>query len=260
MKPSKNQPGQAHENGDVEQSHFRFRNAVDQRLRLRGSRDFASVEEYREFLRAIAQERNVTRQENLDQELEHLRSLPTRRLDAFREQDVTVARSSVVRILHNAYSVPSRLIGHRLKARIYAEVIELYYRGQVVEHLERVRGTDNSQIDYRHLVNSLVRKPGAFRRLVYREAMFPSILFRKAYDVLVESSSQWADLEYLRILHLAATTLECRVEAALAKLLGEGQVPEYQRVLSMVDPGEAIPWPQIQIQPPDLTVYDQLIA
>lgn len=260
MKPSKNQPGQAHENGDVEQSHFRFRNAVDQRLRLRGSRDFATVEEYREFLRAIAKERNAARQENLDQELERLRPLPTRRLDAFREQDVTVARSSVVRILHNAYSVPSRLIGHRLKARIYADVIELSYRGQVVERLERVRGTDNSRIDYRHLVNSLVRKPGAFRRLVYREAMFPSLLFRKAYDTLVERSSQWADLEYLRILHLAATTWESRVEAALAKLLDEGQVPEYERVLSLVDRGEEIAWPQIQIQPPDLTVYDQLIA
>jgi hypothetical protein len=260
MKPSKNQPGNAHENGDVEQSHFRFRNAVDQRLRLRGSREFATMTEYREFLRAIVKERNVSRKEKFDQELESMQPLPVRRLDAFREKDVTVARSSVVRLLHNTYSVPSRLIGHRLKARIYADVIELYYRGHVVQHLERIRGYDNHKIDYRHIVSSLVRKPGAFRRYVYREAMFPSVTFRKAYDVLVEKSSKWADLEYLRILHMAATTMESSVEAALARLLAAGEVPEYDAVRSVAEPAAGIPWPMIQIQQPDLAAYDQLIA
>ncbi len=260
MKPSKNHPGNAHENGDVEQSHFRFRDAVDQRLRLQGNRNFATLVEYREFLRAIARERNASRKEKLEQELGHMRMLPARRLDAFREQDVTVARSSVVRILHNTYSVPSRLIGHRLKARIYADLIELYYRGQIVERLERIRGYDNHKIDYRHIVSSLVRKPGAFRRFVYREAMFPSVVFRKAYDALVDTSSKWADLEYLRILQLAAATLESRVEAALGKLLQEGKLPEYEIVRAMADPVEEIPWPMIQVQPPDLTAYDQLIA
>ena len=165
-----------------------------------------------------------------------------------------------MRILHNSYSVPSRLIGHRLKARIYAETIELSYRGQVVEHLDRIRGTDNHRIDYRHMVHSLVRKPGAFRRFVYREDMFPSVVFRKAYDALVEKSSKWADLEYLRILHLAAMTLESRVEAALERLLVEGKVPEYDAVRCLAEPVEVIAWPQVEIQPPDLTAYDQLIA
>jgi len=260
MKPSKNNPGNAHENGDAEQAHFRFRDAVDQRMRLVGRRDFATIEEYREFLGTIAHERNMSRTEKLQQELERMRPLPARRLDAFRDVEVSVARSSVVRILHNSYSVPSRLIGHRLKARIYADSIELSYRGQVVERLERIRGTDNHRIDYRHMVHSLVRKPGAFRRFVYREDMFPSVVFRKAYDALVEKSSKWADLEYLRILHLAAMTLESRVEAALERLLAEGKVPEYDAVRCLADPAEVIAWPQVEIQPPDLTAYDQLIA
>ncbi len=260
MEPSKNFPGTAHENGDVEQSHFRFRDAVDQRLRLLGIREFSSLSEYTNFLRSIAEERNVSRKNALSQELEHMRPLPVRRMDAFRELDVTVARSSVVRILHNAYSVPSRLIGHRLRARIFADEIELYYRGCVVERLERIRGNDNYRIDYRHIVYSLVRKPGAFQRFVYREAMFPTLNFRKAYDSLKEKSTKWADLEYLRILHLAARTLESRVEAAIEKLLAEGRVPEYEAVRSIADLVEEIPWPKVQIQQPDLTVYDQLIA
>ena len=260
MTPSKNHPGNAHENGDVEQSHFRFRNAVDQRLRLRGNRDFATLEEYRDFLSAIVRERNHSRQDRLREELERMRPLPTRRLDAFREQEVSVARSSVVRILHNTYSVPSRLIGHRLKARIHSDVIELYYRGKLVQHMDRIRGCEGYQIDYRHIVASLVRKPGAFRRLAYREAMFPSVVFRKAYDILVDRSARWADLEYLRILHLAATTLQSRIEMILEQLLQDGAVPDYSVVRSLVDPPEAMPWPRVQIPQPDLAAYDQLIA
>jgi hypothetical protein len=260
MKPSKNFPGNAHENGDVEQAHYRFRDAVDQRLRLLGIRDFGTLSEYAAVLQSIADERNAPRKNALDQELARMRPLPVRRMDAFREVDVTVARSSVVRILHNAYSVPSRLIGHRLRARIYADEIELYYHGQVVERLERIRGNDNYKIDYRHMVSSLVRKPGAFQRFVYREAMFPSLTFRKAYDSLVENSSKWADLEYLRILYLAARTLESRVEAAVQQLLDDGQVPEYEAVRSIADLVGEIPWPKVQIQQPNLAVYDQLIA
>jgi len=260
MKPSKNHPGNAHENGDVEQSHYRFRNAVDQRLRLRGSRDFATLGHYREFLKGIVQERNRSREEKLKQELLQMRPLPARRLDAFREQMVTVARTSIVRILNNAYSVPSRLIGYRLKARIYSDRIELEYRGQVIERLERIRGQDKDKIDYRHIIPSLVRKPGAFRRFAYREALFPSLVFRKTYDALLERSTKWADLEYLRILHLAATTVQSRVEQTLEKLLAEDAVPDYETVKFLATPTEMISWPQIRIMEPDLAVYDRLIT
>lgn len=260
MKPSKNHPGNAHENGDVEQSHYRFRKAVDQRLRLRGSREFATIADYRKFLQEVVQERNRSRAEKFQEELRHLRPLPARCLEAFREQMVRVTRTSIVRILNNAYSVPSRLIGYRLKARIYTDSIELEYRGQVIERLERLRGQDKDKIDYRHIIPSLVRKPGAFRRFAYREALFPSLVFRRTYDVLLEKSTRWADLEYLRILHLAATTWQCRVEQALEKLLAEDRVPDYEAVKFLAAATEQILWPQVQIMEPDLAAYDQLIT
>jgi hypothetical protein len=260
MKPSKNHPGNGHENGDVEQSHYRFRKAVDQRLRLRGSRDFATLGHYREFLKGLVQERNRSRAKQSGEELLAMRPLPARRLEAFREQMVSVTRTSIVRILSNAYSVPSRLIGYRLKARISSEFIELEYRGQVLERLERLRGRDKEKIDYRHVIASLVRKPGAFRRFAYREALFPSLVFRKAYDVLLERSNQWADLEYLRILHLAATTWQCRVEQILEKLLTEERVPDFETVKDLVAPPERIPWPEVRVGEPDLATYDQLIS
>jgi len=260
MKPSKNHPGNGHENGDVEQSHYRFRKAVDQRLRMRGSRDFGAIEDYRKLLQEVVEERNRSRAQKFQEELRHLRPLPARRLDAFREQMVRVTRTSIVRILNNAYSVPSRLIGYRLKARLYTDSIELEYRGKVIERLERLRGQDKDKIDYRHIIPSLVRKPGAFRRFAYREALFPSLVFRKTYDVLLEKSIGWADLEYLRILHLAATSWQCRVEPVLEKLLAEGRVPDYESVKLLAAAPEPIPWPQVQIRELDLTAYDQLIT
>lgn len=260
MEPSKIGVGKANENGDVEQSHFRFRSAVDQRLRLRGSRDFSSVEEYRRFLKLISAERNAERRVRLNEELCGMRRLPLRRVDACREEWVTVSRWSTVRVAHNVYSVPSRLIGYRLRARIQAASIELEYGGQTIERMERLRGNNRCQIDYRHLIHSLLRKPGAFERYMYREALFPTVIFRQAYDRLVQSSKKWADLEYVRILYLAATTLESQVEQALVKLLAQGELPEYEAVKSLAAVPPVIVCPALSIPEPDLGCYDQLLV
>jgi hypothetical protein len=260
MEPSKIGVGKGNENGDVEQSHFRFRSAADQRLRLRGGRDFNSVEEYRRFLKLLAIERNAERQLRLKEELAAMRGLPLRRLDAFRGQWVTVTRWSTVRVAHNVYSVPSRLIGYRLRARIHAGSIELEYGGQIIERMERLRGENHCRIDYRHIIHSLVRKPGAFERYRYREALFPTVVFRQAYDRLVQSSEKWADLEYVRILHLAATTLQSQVEQALEKLLAQGKLPEYEAVKSLAGVAAVIACPALSLPEPDLGCYDALLG
>ena len=127
------------------------------------------------------------------------------------------------------YSVPSRLIGHRLRVRLYASEIEAEYQGQPIGRYPRIGGQGAYHIDYRHLIHSLLRKPGAFRRYRYREALF-RFTFRRCYDALCERSTRSADLEYVRILHLAATTMESQVEVAIAVLIEAGEVPEYERV------------------------------
>jgi hypothetical protein len=181
-------------------------------------------------------------------------------VEAFREEWVTVSRWSTVRVAHNVYSVPSRLIGYRLRARIHAASIELEYGGQTIERLERLRGNNHCRIDYRHLIHSLLRKPGAFERyIMYREALFPTVVFRKAYDRLGQSSKKWADLEYVRILHLAATTLESRVEQVLTKLLAQGELPEYEAVKALAAVPDVIVCPALSIPEPDLGCYDQLL-
>jgi hypothetical protein len=260
MQPSTNNPGEAHENGDVEQSHFRFKEAVDQSLRLRGSRDFADRAAYLRFLSDLVRLRNHTRQLRWDEERERLSPLPTMPLDPAQELRVSVSRFSTMRVLRNTYSVPSRLIGQTLTVRVRAEVLELYLGATRLETLPRLRGQHQQLIDYRHLIDSLLRKPGAFAQYRYHDALFPSLLFRQAYDALCRSQSQRADQHYLRILHLAATGSESEVETALALLMEAGTVPTHEAVRSLVHRCERPALPELTSPVVDLSLYDQLLA
>ncbi len=259
MRGSKNTPGRGHENGDVESSHGGLKNVVDQRLRLRGSRDFESVEAYWAFIEALASERNAGREARFGEECAVLKPLPARALPAYRDEEVRVKRWGIIRVVNKPYTLPSRLIGHRVQVRVYANYLEVRYRGELVACPERVRGEALTGIDYRHLAHSLVRKPGAFRRYVYREALFPTLTFRRAYDVLAQRSEKWADLEYVRILYLAATTMECEVEAALSALLEAGEVPDHDAVKARVAPSSPLPVPEVHVDTPDLSAYDALL-
>jgi hypothetical protein len=260
MQPSTNNPGEAHENGDVEQSHFRFKEAVDQALRLRGSRDFADRPAYLRFLSDLVRLRNHTRQLRWGEEREHLSPLPTMPLDPAQELRVSVSRFSTIRVLRNTYSVPSRLIGHTLTVRVRAEALELYLGATRLETLPRVRGQHQQLIEYRHLIDSLVRKPGAFAQYRYHDALFPSLLFRQAYDGLCRSHPQRADQHYLRILHLAANSSESEVETALSLLLEAGAAPTHEAVRMLVHPCERPQVPELTSGVVDLSLYDQLLA
>jgi hypothetical protein len=155
--------------------------------------------------------------------------------------------------------VPSRLIGHEVEVRLYATVVELRYAGQVVETMPRLRGGRTARIDYRHVIWSLVKKPGAFARYRYREELFPTLVFRRAYDALRERLGERADVEYVRILHLAASTLERRVEQVLEQLLAQGQVFDYACVNKHAAPPPSSV-PQLTIPTPDLTHYDRMLS
>jgi hypothetical protein len=219
-----------------------------------------SLEAYRAFLQGLVEERNLGRAARLAEERSVLRALPVRQLPAYRELVATVSRWSTIRVVAKTYSVPSRLRGYRVEVHLYAAELEVRYGGRVIERYDRLRGRGAYRIDYRHVIHSLVRKPGAFRRYVYREALFPTLTFRRCYDVLVERSQHWADLEYVRILHLAATTMETRVEAVLVSLLAEGVVPDYDVVKARVAPAPRAPFPEVRVSMPDLKGYDALIG
>ena len=96
--------------------------------------------------------------------------------------------------------------------------------------MECVRGELEARVDYRHIIGSLLRKPGAFARYRFREQLFPTMPFRLAHDALLKWRGERADVEYVRILHLAATTMESTVDSALALLLETGDPFDYGTV------------------------------
>jgi transposase InsO family protein len=181
LKGQHTQPRKPHENGDIEQRHHRFKEALDQRLMLRGSRDFEDREAYEKFLRNLFAELNAGRQQRLNEELALLRELPLRRLENHQRVHPRVSASSTICVKKNIYSVHSRLINEKVEARVFAEQIEVWYASQRVEVLPRLRGEGKHCINYRHIIDWLVRKPGAFGRYRYRDALYPTSRFRIAY-------------------------------------------------------------------------------
>jgi hypothetical protein len=258
MKPDSNTPGRGHENGDVEQSHYRFKGAVEQALLLRGNREFERRAAYERLLRGILAGRNRGRAGKLAEELDRMGQLPLRRLEDFRRETPTVSRFSTIRVAQNTYSLPSRLMGEEVEARLYSERIEVRYAGEIVAEMERLRGKGGAEINYRHVIWTLVSKPGAFARYRYRECLFPTLTFRRAFDALEAKHGSRADVEYVRILHLAAGTSEADVDSVLAGLLDRGELVDYAQVRRAIRP-ESIEAPVCVIDPPDLLAYDECL-
>lgn len=261
MEGRRSRAGKAHENGDVEQRHHRFKRAVEQALLLRGSREFASREAYEAFLRKVFDQLNAGRQERLGEELRILRPLPAARFDCPKEVDARVSSASTIRVQKNVYSVSSRLIGETVRVRVRAETLEVYYGQRCVETLPRLRGRCRHCINYRHVIDSLVRKPGAFEHYRYREDLFPTSRFRMAYDALKCSVPERAGKEYLRILQLAAHETETGVDDALRLLIETGQSITADQVEALVRSGQAPPpATAVQIDEVDLGLYDGLFS
>jgi Mu transposase-like protein len=217
------QAGRANENGDAEQSHRQFKRTLDQALMLRGSRDFDSRTAYEAFLRRLFGQLNANRQRRLAEEVPLLRPLPARRLESCKRLRLRVDCGSTIHVEGNTYSVASRLIGEHVEARVYAEHVEVWYGQRRVEQLPRLRGRGKHKIEYRHVIDWLVRKPGAFADYRYRADLFPCSLFRLAYDTLQAQQPARAAKEYLGILHLAARQSETGVVGVLKQLLDEGR-------------------------------------
>lgn len=260
LQPSTNTPGEPHENGDVEQAHYRFKQAVDQALRLRGARDFVDRAAYTRWLHDLVRQRNATRAVRAAEERTHLQPLPTLPLDPVQHLRVTVSRFATIRVLRNLYSVPARLIGQTVLMRVRAETLDLYLGAHQLLTIPRLRGYQQHRIDERHIIDSLVRKPGAFAQYRYRDDLFPSLGFRQAYDTLKQQQPQRADQQYVRLLHLAATTSEAEVATALELLHDAGTPPTLDVVRELVGGPLRVRVPDLAAPVLDLSAYDRLLS
>jgi hypothetical protein len=261
LKGCKTNPDSPQENGDVEQRHYRFKQAVDQALMLRDSRDFTDRSEYKQFVDKLFKQLNAGRTKRFLEEQVVLRQLPKHRIEACKKSTTRVGPSSTIRVNHNVYSVDSRLIGERIGVRLFMEHLEIWYGQKKVDTLPRLRGEGKHQINYRHIIDSLVRKPGAFENYRYREDLFPTSRFRIAYDDLKQRHSQRiAAKQYLSILHLAARESETAVDDVLRMMIDKdiGICDEQvEALVRSIQPVAAAT--RVRIPAVDLGCYDQLL-
>jgi hypothetical protein len=253
------QAGRGNENGDVEQRHHRFKRAVEQELLLRGSRDFVSAEEYGRFLQTLFVRLNAGRRQRLAEEMAVMRELPERRMESAKRERVKVDSGSLIYVDRNVYSVPSRLIGEQVEVRLTMDRVEVWYGQKKVAEMPRLRGRRKHRVDYRHIIDWLVRKPGAFENYRYRDELFPTSRFRMAFDVLEERHGSRGSKEYLRILELAARESEARVDEALQTLLdlADGEMSA-QRIKAMLAVEHRASLREVEVAAIDLRLFDQL--
>ena len=260
MKPCTIQVNKPNENGDVESLNGALKRRIEQHLLLRGSRDFDSEQQYRTFLEEILEKANMLRTKRMAEELGKMRLLNVSKLAEYKEYTCSVSTGSTITIDRRIYSVPSRLIGEKVRLHRYETHIEVFFKG--VFQLEAPwigRDGAGHYINYRHIISSLVRKPGAFMNYRYRDDLFPTEVFRWAYDKLSdELSERNADREYLQILQHAAENMECEVNTALNMLRLQNNAPRLDEVLRMTRQSLPAP-PEMEPLKVSLSEYDQLL-
>ena len=261
LKGCKTNPDSPHENGDVEQRHHRFKRALDQALLLRNSRDFADGQEYEHFLCKLFKQLNAGRSKRFLAEQAVLHRLPKHRIEACKKSTPSVGPSSTIRVNHNVYSVDSRLIGQRIEVRLFIDHLQIWYGQKKIDTLPRLRGEGKHAINYRHIIDSLIRKPGAFENYRYRDDLFPTSRFRMAYDDLRQRHSQpIAAKKYLNILYLAARENEAIVDDVLRMMIDKNMRICDEQVEALVQSSQPVAIAtKVLIPAVDLTCYDQLL-
>jgi hypothetical protein len=252
------------ENGDCESLHGHFKDYVVQRLLLRGNRNFESLDAWREFLRDCAAARNKKRSAAIMQERELLESLPKQMFPTFTSHESTVKSSCILRIKQNDYCVPSCFIGKKVQLRIYADHIELWYAGRKELDMPRLQGKKNVHLDYRCVIDSLIRKPSAFANYLYRECMFPTMNFRRAFDNACSEQGERRGIKtYLKLLYMAKHISQEAVDSELALALASKTKIDAKAIEAKIKNTPATPGSLSSVDPhiesPELDDYNSLL-
>ena len=263
MEGTRNNRGLGHENGSVESSHRYLKDQIDQALELRGHLDFADRVTYDEFVRSVVMRRNRRNAAAFQVERAYLLDLPERRTTDFVEEEARVTRCGTFTVRGALYSAPSRLISHRLKVRLYIDRLDCYLSGALVHSTVRATSTSKGRgraIDYRHFIDSLKRKPQAFRGLAFRDELFPREAYRRAWERLDrDMTPRNACKTMVGLLELAGNHgVEAQLAERLDALLELGELPDLETLFAEFAPREA-ECPEVVVEMPDASLYDTLL-
>jgi hypothetical protein len=264
MDPTRNNRGVAHENGSIESAHGHIKKAVKDALLMRGTSDFDSLVSYRRFIDEIVSRGNARHAKRIDAERAVLQPLPGQRTVDYEETIVTVTSSGGFALRKVFYTVPSRLIGHRLRVRLYDDRLDLFIGGTALMTLTRGRaaasGKRDHVVDYRHVIHALRRKPMALLSLVYRDQLFPRDAYRQTFDRLLEKLPEKSACRIMVDLLALAHERGCEAElaAVLSDDLAANQLPDMAVLREQFAPDPAV-LPEVSVILAPLTDYEDLL-
>ena len=265
MEPTRNNTGVAHENGSVESSHGHLKRALADALLLRTSADFPDLPAYRGFVDGVVALANTRNAKRIEAERPHLRRLPDRRTTDYEDVTVRVSSSGGFRLRKVFYSVPSRLIGHRLRVRLYDDRLDVFVGGTHVTTLTRGRprpdGRGDSVVSYHHVIHALRRKPMALLGLVYRDQLFPREAYRQAFDALLAARPEREACRTAVALLALAHERGCEAELAsrLVEILEAGLLPDLDELRARFGPDPSSV-PRVTVALASLSSYECLLG
>jgi hypothetical protein len=265
MEPTRNNRGVAHENGAIEGPHGHLKSAIGDALLLRGTRHFEDLASYRGFIDEIVARKNLRNARRIDAERAHLQPLPVSRTTDYEEVLAFVTSSSGFTLRKVFYTVPSRLIGHRLRARLYDDRVQLLIGGTPLMTLTRGRagpdGKHGHVVDYHHVIHALRKKPMALMNLVYRDQLFPREAYRRTFEFLLEHHGERiACKTVVELLSLAHDRgCEAELAGALSESLEAGEAPNLKALAARFAP-DPQRLPQVCVQLTPLSAYEALLG
>jgi transposase InsO family protein len=265
MKPTRNTTGVAHENGSIEGPHGHLKRAIEDALLLRGARDFDDLAALRRFVDEIVGRRNAANAKKIDQERLVLHPLPAGRTADYEEILVRVTSSGGFCLRKIFYSVPSRLIGHQLRVRLYDDRLDCFLGASPIVSLRRGRprpdGKRAHMVDYRHVIHALRRKPMALLNLVYREQLFPRPVYARAFEALLAGGGEKQACRSMVALLALAHERTCEAELAdlLAEDLDAGRLPDLKALQAHFAPAAGA-LPEVSVALASLSAYDEIAA
>lgn len=265
MRPSRNNRGQGHENGAIESPHGHLKKALVQGLLVRGSNEFDSVASYQHWLQALVDKLNRRGQVKLEEERPWLGSLPSSDTVDYTELFVRVTSSSTIQVRLIVYTVPSRLIGERLRVHLYDDRLHCYLATEHVLTLPRVYASKGKRrgrrVDYRHVIGSLKKKPMAFYRSQLRDDLLPNATYRQIWRLLDARLCERAACKLMvGVLALAAEqNCEPALGQYLLQALQTGALPTLVELQQRFGAPPAAP-PSSDLEQHPLLDYDQLLC
>jgi len=265
MTATRNNRGVSHENGGIESPHGHLKRRIKQAFLLRGSYDFNSIEAYQSWIEQITAQHNRRNARAVDVERQALQALPTYKTADYTVLPVKVSSSSTIMVRRSLYTVSSRLIGANLQVHLYHDSLHCYLGGRLVAQLRRVYGQGKARrarnIDYHHVIDSLVKKPMAFFRSQLRDALLPNDVYRQIWqDISACLSPRDASRLMVGLLHIAARA-DC--ETALGALVTEqlltGRVPSLSALKRRWGMAQEASQPLVTVTQHTLESYNQLI-